>query len=157
MDAVKTLFVHFQQNFNRVFVARMIEWEHSISLFAFGLVLALNPSIFDGPSYVSFLRIWESAIGWALLCMIVGGLRFIVLLINGGLKRSPHLRAAFACMSAFVWMQVSLGFLAAGNFSTALAVYPGFIFWEFVIFVLTVRYAGEVDQGDRRDAPERHT
>lgn len=145
MIPVKTVMVHFRTNFSAVFVARMIEWEHAVSLFLFGYVLLVNPGLFEGGSYVSFLRIWDSQIGWAGICMIVGALRFLILAVNGLIRRSPHLRAMFAAISAFVWMQLSLGFLASGNFSTALAVYPTFIFWEFAVFLITVRYAKAVD------------
>lgn len=144
---MKTIILGFRQNFNRVFIARMIEWEHAVALFMFGAILSMNPDLFGSPSYAAFMRLWDSPQGWGIVCMAVGALRFAVLAINGAFKRSPHLRAVFAALSAFMWMQISFGFLAAGNYSTALAVYPGFIVWEFIVFVMTVRYAKWVDEG----------
>ncbi|SON54307.1 hypothetical protein HDIA_0766 [Hartmannibacter diazotrophicus] len=143
---MRLVITHFHRNFPIVFLSRMIEWEHSVSLFLFGLMIYIRPEIIsESETCPNFMRIWGNPIGWAVLCMSVGGLRFMVLIVNGLFRRSPHLRAVCSLVSGFVLLQIILGFVSSGYISTAFAIYPTHFFFECVIFVMTIRYAKIVD------------
>ena len=145
---MRTLIVHMRDNFSRVFVGRMIEWEHAVGLFCFGLVLMVQPSLFaTAPGYAGFRAILDNPEFWALSAMIVGAARFGVLTVNGTIRRSPHLRAGFAMLSALFWFQAGVGGLVAGTLSPVTGLYVSFVVWEFVIFIICIRYAKLEDIG----------
>ncbi|KQT51982.1 hypothetical protein ASG43_20600 [Aureimonas sp. Leaf454] len=152
---MQTLVVHVRDNFARVFVGRMIEWEHSIGLFLFGLSLMLYPPLFDtAAGFASFRAMHPSADFWGLVCMSVGTARFLVLTINGTIRRSPHLRAFFAAVTAFFWFQAAYGAVVADRLSPVTLLYMSFVGWEFVIFLICMRYAKLEDiKAVARDRP----
>jgi hypothetical protein len=93
-------------------------------LFLWAIVLTWHPALFDtAPSYSAMADLFSQNT-WAIICLIVGGGRLTVLAINGAWRRSPHMRAASAFLSCFVWYQISIGLLQAETGGTGLAVYP---------------------------------
>jgi hypothetical protein len=69
-----------------------------------------------------------------------------VLLVNGLLRRSPHVRALTSFVSALVWFEISIGFLQSGAPTTGLAIYP----WLFLLDTFnTVRAMGDAGKSDR--------
>ncbi|MBL8578073.1 MAG: hypothetical protein JNK47_12665 [Mesorhizobium sp.] len=115
-------------------------------LFLWAIVLQVNPDLFkNAPSFGPLAQMVQQST-WAMLCLVVGGGRLVMLAINGAWRRSPHLRALAAFISCFFWFQISLGFLQAGTFGTGLAIYP-------VLFALDVynafRAAGDAGSSDR--------
>lgn len=154
---MQTLVVHIRENFTKVFVGRMIEWEHSMVLFTFGLALMIQPQLFESStSYAAFRAVRPSADFWGLAAMTVATIRFLVLLINGTIRRSPHLRALFAAVSAGIWVLAAVGGLVADKLSQATGLYIAFVGWEFVIFLLCVHYAKLEDVGAADRVRQRH-
>ena len=147
-QTVKHLILHVRDNFSRVFVSRMIEWEHAIGLFLFGLVLVMQPGLlWKAPGYAAFKTIHDSPSFWAISAMLVGATRFVILFYNGTISRSPHLRAGAAMLSAAFWLYAGLGSVIAGTLSPVTFMYLSFVAWEFVIFIICVRYAKLEDIG----------
>lgn len=111
-------------HFTQTFPSRVSEWTLASILASWGLML-LRPEVTfaTSPSYVGLERIAaEDTWGW--FCLIAGVIRLMALTINGIWKPTYHIRSALAFLSCFFWLQISLGFMASGNASTGLAVYP---------------------------------
>ncbi len=139
---MQTLIVHMKNNFNQVFVARMIEWEHAVLLMLFGWALVESPDLFDtAASYASFKSLYPNYSFWALSMITVGGLRFVVLVVNGTIKRSPHLRAVFAALTAFYWFHASYGAVVSGKLTPLTAFCVAFFGWQFVVMVICAKLA----------------
>jgi hypothetical protein len=139
---MQTLIVHVRENFARVFVGRMIEWEHSIMLMLFGLVLIDQPELFGAAASYSFFRaMYDSYAFWGLAALSVGAIRFAVLLVNGTIRRSPHLRAALAMMTAFFWFAAAYGAVVSDKLTPLTVISASFFGWQFVIFMICIRYA----------------
>lgn len=118
------IFHHATQSLRETFPVRASEWALSWMLFNWGIILTLNPNLFDiSPSYNTFASMMSET-AWGLVCLAIGGMRIAFLFINGLWRRSPHLRMAGAFISCFFWFQISAGFIYAGTWSTGLAIYP---------------------------------
>ena len=106
---------------------RLSDWGLGAILLLFGIILLSPYNTF------STSRVYDMMAGiapedvWGLVCLLIGGGRLAVLLINGLWRRSPHLRAAAAVLSCCIWTLVALSLLDAGTFSTGLAAYPVFV------------------------------
>lgn len=140
------IWAHITKSLRETFPTRASEWALGVMLFLWAVVLSANPDLFaKNPSFRPLAQIVDQQ-RWALLCLVVGGGRLLMLAVNGMWRRSPHLRALTAFISCFFWFQISLGFLQAGTFGTGLAVYP-------VLFALDVynalRAAGDAGSSDR--------
>lgn len=139
---MQTLIVHVRDNFAHVFVGRMIEWEHSVMLMLFGWVLFLQPDLFQtAASYSGFRELYDSSSFWGIAAVGVGGMRFLVLMKNGAIKRSPHLRATFATLTAFFWFEAAYGAIVSTKLTPLTLMCTSFFAWQFVIFVICIRYA----------------
>lgn len=144
---------HFIRSMRETFPGRASEWALGLMLFGWSIVLTMNPDLFaEGRSYTELAR-WAEQDTWAMICLMIGGGRLLVLAINGAWRRSPHARAAAAFISCFFWFQVTLGLLGAGTGGTGLAVYP-------VLFLLdafnAIRTIGEAGRTDRIYGRERY-
>lgn len=115
------------------FRLRSVEWEHSIIMLVWGTIVLLNPSVFQGPSFVAFVggsRLW----GWLMLAGGVG--RILALGINGYMARPTALvRALGAVMGIVAFGAISFGLLFSWTWSTGLAPYP--IIAVFGLFALS--------------------
>lgn len=144
---------HFSQSLRDTFPTRASEWALGLMLFLWSVVLTFNVDLFASTPSFSVLSQLMPQGTWALLCMIAGGGRLIMLLINGAWRRSPHLRAIAAFVSCFFWFQISIGILQAGTFGTGLAIYP-------ILFLLDVynvfRASRDAGSSDRIHTGARH-
>lgn len=104
------------------FRLRVLEWEHSIMTFLWGMFVLGNPGQFSGPGFVAFTggpMVW----GWA--CAIAGTARIAALCVNGYMARPTALIRVLAGVSGILlFAAISLGFLFSWRWSTALAMYP---------------------------------
>lgn len=136
---------HFSRSLKETFPARASEWALGAMLFLWSIILAGNPDVFTQSASYRGLAQFATQDTWALMCLIFGGGRLVVLAINGAWRRSPHLRGAAAFFSCFFWFQITIGLLSSGTFSTGLAVYP-------VLFLLdafnAIRAMGEAGASD---------
>jgi hypothetical protein len=115
------------RSLRETFPIRASEWALATILLNWSIILAANPDLFaDRASYANLAR-FASQETWALLCLLAGVGRLLVLLINGAWRRTPHLRAIGAFVSCFFWFGITLGFAQNDLWSTGMAVYPVFL------------------------------
>ena len=112
--------------FQKTFPLRVAEWTMAGILISWGVVLALNPHVFDQPHHAAMRRTAPQGV-WAVVVLGVGVIRFMALVINGAWRASPHVRAACAFLSCFVWLQITLGLASVNLVTTGLAIYPWFL------------------------------
>lgn len=112
------------------FPARMSEWGLGYIMLSWGVLLILNPRMFEqgGDIYGGFG--YEQA-HWAALAVIIGAVRLVALFVNGASQRTPTIRAAVSVASAVMWVHILNGFFASylesGLVHTGFAVYPWFV------------------------------
>lgn len=142
------LFAHITKSFRETFPARASEWALAVMLMNWAIVLTLLPNVFEQQAYFAPMNALMKQTSWAYVCLAVSAVRLTVLIVNGMLKRSPHLRALTSFFSALVWFEISIGFLQTGSPTTGLAIYP-------VLFALdtfnTARAMGDAKLADTRN------
>ncbi|MBO9100011.1 MULTISPECIES: hypothetical protein [unclassified Rhizobium] len=120
------MLAHIRDNFAAAFFPRLSEWAAAAGVFLIGLVLAANPDLMattKTQAYQLMLMIATQR-SWAMMLMVFGGARLVVLLINGAWRRSPHLRAAMAFFSCFPYSLIFLSFQPTFGISMVLASIP---------------------------------
>lgn len=138
-------FVSFRRHLADAFFPRRSEWGAAGALFALGWMLSANPELMaSGKSnaYDLLLSI-ASQHTWSKIMIVFGGLRLLILLINGWWRRSPHLRALSAFLSCFFWTQIVLSFASTFGFAFILAC--GWLAMDFVTIIGAMRDARTVD------------
>ncbi|MFG1465281.1 hypothetical protein V5F77_20565 [Xanthobacter sp. DSM 24535] len=135
------LILHIRHHFR----ARATEWMLSGVMLLWGALLLRPGQAFSQPAYSELARI-ASEEWWGWICLITGAVRLVALIINGAMRPSPHLRAGLAFLSSYFWFELSLGFLLAGGYGTALAVYP--LAFVFDLFNAAMA-AGDAGASDR--------
>lgn len=129
---------------------RLAEWGLGLMLLLWGAILVSPDDTFSRPAFTMMARIASENV-WGVVLTLLGTTRIVVLLINGAWRRSPHLRAATAFLSCFVWTQIALSIWESGIFATALAVYPVLLLMDIYV---VIRAAGEARLSD--DEASRH-
>lgn len=115
----------------QTFPFRVGEWLLALVMISWGLTLLWYPNLFAiTPTYI-FMAQMAPQPQWGVWILLTGLVRFAVLTINGAWRPSPHIRAACALFSSFVWLQICLGIAASRIPSTGLAVYPYFLLLDF--------------------------
>lgn len=104
----------FTININTVqhrFHRRLCEWYLACVMLSAGIVLLFSGT-FELPPYEIVRKIANQQT-WAVLLTTLGGLRVMVLVANGAIRRgSPHMRAVLALLSAVLWAFLLAGLLA---------------------------------------------
>lgn len=144
-DVIRSLKVSYPDRAN--------EWMLATVLFLWGCVLQGNPGLFATSASYGPLGDLMPQPTWALLCFGAGAARLVALAINGAYRRTPHMRAGTAFLSCLFWFYISLGFLQSGAWSTGLAVYPVFLWFDGHN---VLRVAAEAAVIDRKNAGRRH-
>jgi hypothetical protein len=104
------------------FRSRAIEWEHASIMTIFGMILLINPAVFEGPSFTAFPG---DAAWWGWGMLFAGLARFAALGINGYMARPTALVRALSALSGIVlFAAISLGLLFSWTWPTGLAPYP---------------------------------
>lgn len=86
-------------------------------------LLNLPPDVWNQPSLVG-LRQFASQGAWGGTLIVLGSARLIALVINGAMRRTPHVRGLGAFLTCFVWTELSLGLLAFGGWTIAIGIFP---------------------------------
>src|SRR5690242_12146580 len=106
------------------FPIRVTEWLLAGIMLSWSIALwNMTPEDFENPIYAGLHRIAENHT-WAFLAFWISVIRLGSLMINGAWRPSPHLRAACAFLACFMWLQISLGQLAADQSNLGIAIYP---------------------------------
>lgn len=113
---------------------RAPQWITAYIIFGMGLVMFAEPGLFDidplSHNYQYLARIapeWK----WAVVCAAIGGVRLMVLVIDGvfpGWRLSRQLRAIGVFGSCFFWFQLIYGPALNMKITFALPLYSG-LFW----------------------------
>lgn len=140
------IWAHFTRSFRETFPTRASEWALGLMLFLWSVILSANPTLFADSAALAPLADIVSQRTWAVLCLIVGGGRLIMLAINGAWRRSPHLRALAAFVSSFFWFEITVGLLESGTFGTGLAIYPVLLALDIYNVLRAARDAGSADR-----------
>lgn len=111
----------------RTFPLRISEWLLSAVMISLGLILLGNPDLLRGKAALSFLLAEAPQAQWGFWILATGMIRLTALAINGAWRASPHIRAACAFLSVFVWLQLTMGIGASHVPTLALAIYPWFL------------------------------
>lgn len=134
------------------FPVRVCEWLLAGIAVSWGIA-AWNMSTEEwaNPIFLGMARMADQHT-WGALVSMVGILRVIALVRNGGWSPSPHLRAAGAFIACFAWAQISLGLFSSGITSTGMAVYP----WLLMADIYNVfRASHDARLSDERGRNER--
>lgn len=133
------------------FRERVLEWVMLFPTFGMGVVLLLQPGIFDvSPSFSELARVGTAAF-WAYAMLICAAVRFVALLVNGTFsvfQYSPHLRLAAVFICGLIWFEFAYGFLIAtlgsGGASTGVVAYATLFLLEAVnAFYVAKDYAAK--------------
>ncbi|MEN3791800.1 hypothetical protein [Fulvimarina sp. MAC3] len=131
---------------------RLAEWLLTLWLLNWGIVLAYGGAV-DAP-VVKVLEPWATIESWALFCLLGGGGRLALLIVNGGWRKSPHFRVLAALGTIPLWAAFAYGFHQSGSIASAAGAYYACIFSELVSMYRATREAGWNDgraahQGNR--------
>jgi hypothetical protein len=118
------IFTHIGRSFRETFPGRASEWALGTMLALWAVILIVKPDVMSMQPYYTAMTQLMTQSSWAILCILVGGGRLVVLFVNGFWRRSPHLRSLTSFLSSLVWFEVSIGLLQSGIINTGLAVYP---------------------------------
>lgn len=142
-------YVLVTEAFSHRFRVRSLEWFLALAMLLVGLELLRTGATFDLTPYV-YLRGLAAENTWGWGCVILGGVRLVLLTVNGALPRgSPHLRAGLSGISMLVWGNLAAGY-AASLFPTLMLsfVVPATLF-EFLNVYRAAKDARAEDTGPR--------
>lgn len=100
---------------------RLAEWMMTAWTINFGWSL-LSGKTFDNPSF-AILQAWASIEAWTLFCLAGGTARLVLLIANGGWKKSPHFRVCAAFCTFWLWLAIAKGIELADTGSTGVGAY----------------------------------
>lgn len=132
------------------FPVRATEWMLAAMKLSFGCVLLMPLPIFAGRSFVAMAQL-ASQLTWGWVAFVAGLAHLTALYVNGTRRRSPHLRALCSGIGVLFWFQVCLGFWAAGNPTTAWAIYPWMVIFSVRNVVVAMQDARRSDEKYRAE------
>lgn len=127
---------------------RLSDWIAACILSSVGGLLFWDISLLERGAYGG-MEVVAYQPTWATAFLLIGVLRFTVLMFDALDPPRPLLRAAGASSSGFLWLQISLTYLGTiENWGILIAVCP----WLFVMdFVAMLRAAAEVEASSPGD------
>lgn len=132
------------------FPTRASEWATSLILFGWATLTYLTNGKSMTGAYDAMTNVMD-ATTWAAMFMILSGIRIMLLIINGALKRSPHLRSAFSFLSCFAWFQITMAFSSTEMLTNDLAAYPVLLALDFYNAYRIAIEARLADEGLKRN------
>lgn len=100
--------------FKETFRERLVEWGLSAGLLAWGLITLYSPGLFiDQEFFHPMLRIMAQT-SWGIITSLIGIIRLIFLVINGGWRPSAHIRAIGASAGSIIWASLLMGAMSLG-------------------------------------------
>lgn len=147
------IFAHIRNNFAEAFFPRLSEWVAAGVLFALGWMLSSNETLMSSAStqaYRFMLSVADQQT-WAWLLMCFGFARLVVMIINGGWRRTPHARVVSAFLSCFIWAQLMVSFAAVPGFALVMA--GGYLALDLCNILRAARDARTVDDSFARHVP----
>lgn len=147
-ELLANFFDHIWNSFRATFEVRAVEWLATTMMLLWGAIVLAQPGQFAiRIAYQSFENIAPQYV-WGVAALSLGVVRFIILVLNGLVTRSPHLRSLTAFLSCFIWAQIVVNMLA-GDWFTGLAPYGIALVFDAYNVIRTIREAALVDRGKR--------
>ena len=110
---------------------RVPEWIMAAMMLHWGWNVLSNPEMFSlSPSFDGMTKLWSQAI-WGQLAMALGLIGLVGLAINGHWRPTPAIRGASSFGRMLLWLQIWVGFIAAGSPTTGTTIYLGLTLLEF--------------------------
>ena len=140
-------------SFRQHWPARKMEWVMACIATSWGFYALVNPQMFtQGPSSVILAGLTEMNptslqphVFWGSLAFLVGVSRLIALTVNGLYVRTPVIRLIGACLTAFVFSQITIALGQSGVANVGLAVYPWLVVADMVSAYASAKDAIEAD------------
>ena len=130
------------------FKLRVSEWFATALLIQFGLILYGPEQVFPHAPNFAVLATWASEQTWGLICLILGGIHWAALTINGTFPRfkySPHVRAISSFLACYLWFQITLGIAMSGQGGTGLGTYRLVLLLELWNFIRACQDVGKTE------------
>ena len=125
--------------------SRLSEWGLGIVMSYWGIVFMLTDGIFDREPYRHLANLVPPAV-WILAMAVIGFGRLSVLILNGSLSKSPHLRTLASLASGTIWLQLALAFYSS---CSATWLLPGMlVIFSGMDFVAMLRAARDARISD---------
>jgi hypothetical protein len=84
------------------FRERAPEWILSAGLLVYGLMLALNPTLYETSFYAPLLRVMSQE-SWTISTVFIAVFRLLALAVNGAWRPTAHFRALGAVGGVIIW------------------------------------------------------
>lgn len=123
------------------FHLRMAEWANALAMLLCGVILLQPDATFDLLPYTSIREMLDEE-AWGRIMSWLGGVRLLVLSVNGALRRgSPHMRWILSVLACVVWTFLLAGYLNSHQPSLMIAMTGTAMCAEFVNIARTAAAA----------------
>lgn len=144
IDAMIRIYLHAKRGIWKSIDTKLAEWMGGLLLLCWGITLFLVDGIFDRPSYSGFSALMGQT-AFAYTCFGIGLTRIIILAVNGGFSRSPHLRTAISLISGVFMVQMAVAFNQSDVSPTGLITYIILAINDFAAMLRAARDARQYD------------
>lgn len=139
------ILAHITSSIKDTFPTRASEWALGSILLIWSFLMMIEPNLLGSSRLRSMLLIFDQDT-WALVALIVGGGRLLILGVNGAWSRTPHLRAGAAFISCFFWSQLTFSIIQLDQIVTELAIFPVLFMLDMYNVFRASRDAGYSDR-----------
>lgn len=123
---------------------RFSEWMLAFIMLGLGLMYALPEHSMDAPAMMQMTYTMPET-AWGVVSIIIGGVRILVLGINGAWKKQGHARAVLGILCLLVWTQTAIVFLNYPPASPGDIIFPIFVISELFLIFRAAKEAGTID------------
>lgn len=141
----RVIMTHIANSFKETFPTRASEWALGTMLLIWSALMVIEPALLSNSRLRGMLLIFDQDT-WAMIALIVGGGRLLILGVNGAWRRTPHLRSGAAFISCFFWFQLTISILQLDQIVTGLAFFPVLFFLDMYNVFRAARDAGYSDR-----------
>lgn len=113
------------------FPLRVADWLLAGIMTTIGVTIwNLSPEIWAAGPLQGLSQCFFGQAAWGTIIFMIGVVRINALFINGALRRSPHVRAIGAALSAFIWCRIALGMFATDSVQIGIGIFPWLLIAE---------------------------
>ncbi|CAM5772076.1 hypothetical protein LMIY3S_03722 [Labrys miyagiensis] len=139
------------------FRLRLPEWVSATIMLGFGAILLEPGNTFELSPGFAFMADVAPENVWGVCLVLLGGLRFVALVLNGTFvpfqRLSPLVRSATATLAATAWMIVGIGILVSNNLLPGWLVYIGLSVLDAITGYSVAGEAGAAFRAHRNERP----
>ena len=137
---IVTRITRLQKSFN----TRFCEWMLAFIMFGLGLMYALPEPSMAAPAMMQMTYTMPEQ-AWAVVSIVLGVARILVLGINGAWKKQGHARAVLGILCLLIWTQTAIVFLNYPPASPGDIIFPIFVISELFLIFRAAKEAGTID------------